>query len=157
MKSLQHILALSLLLSLGACQFLGQGSGRSEIGTIKNGYSFGECIGFCVGDMVVEQNEQTLTLSTWISNEAEEYQGIHAASAWNEIQNAIDIDAFCGMADVYGCPDCADGGAEYLSMICDGQEKTVTFEFGTTDLVEINPLLELLRPLRHNLEPDGRF
>lgn len=159
MKFLAQISLIVLLtFGIGACQFLGSGNSSKKIEQIKSGYSFGECTGLCKGEFTIHEEERVLLLSTWDENDPpERYEGSLDPSTWVTIQNSIDLNNFCMMEDVYGCPDCADGGAEYLSFPCDGVEKTVTFEFGSTDLEEINALLEIIRPLRNQLEPDGRF
>lgn len=158
MKSFKQLSLLITALALGACQFLGQGSSGKKVEQIKSGYSFGECTGLCKGDFTINEEERVLQLSTWNENDTpEEYEGDLTPSTWVDIQNSIDLESFCMMDDVYGCPDCADGGAEFVTLPCDGVDKTVTFDFETRSLDQLNPLLELIRPLRKELEPDGRF
>lgn len=48
---------------------------------------------------------------------------------------------------IYGCPDCADGGAEWIEIQDDQQIKKVTFEYGDT-LAPIENLMLELRDLR---------
>ena len=33
---------------------------------------------------------------------------------WNGILNEINLKEFYSLKDFYGCPDCADGGAEWI-------------------------------------------
>ena len=54
---------------------------------------------------------------------------------------------FQSLDDVYGCPDCADGGAEFIEIIYDGVAKQVTFD-AYTEIDGIQELTILLRDLR---------
>lgn len=57
-----------------------------------------------------------------------------------------------GLPSVIGCPDCADGGAESLTIEGNGQPQTVTFEFNAS-IAQAAPLLERVRALRTRLTP----
>ena len=65
----------------------------------------------------------------------------NAAKILNEIE-ALDT-----LADVIGCPDCGDGGAEWVEKSVIGITKRVTIECGA-QIEELAELLEVLRPLR---------
>ena len=58
----------------------------------------------------------------------------------------IDFDEIIKYDDVIGCPDCTDGGAEWIEVIQNGQSKKITFEYGDT-LETINPLINMLRDI----------
>ena len=47
---------------------------------------------------------------------------------WQQFISLIDFGYFQSLDDVYGCPDCADGSAEFIEIIYDGVAKQVTFE-----------------------------
>ena len=59
---------------------------------------------------------------------------------------------FEGLGPVIGCPDCADGGAETLSVTTAGRRETVTFEFNAS-VRELEPLLSQTRSLAARLRP----
>ena len=67
--------------------------------------------------------------------------------AWQQLINLIDIEYFQSLDDVYDCPDCADGGAEFIEIIYDGVAKQVTFE-AYTEIDGIQAFTILLRDLR---------
>jgi hypothetical protein len=57
-----------------------------------------------------------------------------------------------GLPAVIGCPDCADGGAESLTVIGTGGTKTISFDHGAA-IKEAQPLLDRVRALRTRLMP----
>ena len=59
---------------------------------------------------------------------------------------------FEGVGPVIGCPDCADGGAESLSVTADGQTDKVTFEYGA-QVAELEPLLGQMRAVLATTRP----
>ena len=54
------------------------------------------------------------------------------SSEWSEIETLLEADGLEGLNEVYGCPDCADGGAEWIEIDEGGSPRRVTFEFGGT-------------------------
>ena len=64
-----------------------------------------------------------------------------------------DFDEILAMKDVYGCPDCADGGSEWIEVTHNGDTKKVTFEFGSV-LEPIARLVDSLRSIRSDLLMD---
>lgn len=145
--------ALLLLLLLAAC---GRGtpaltaSGEADL-VIRSGTSFGMCIGYCYTELTVSGTEATLTRT---SREPERSPITHRLalrpSEWESLVALADSGALAGLQEVYGCPDCADGGAEWVEVQHDGQTRRVTFEHGAT-VPGIERLIARLRELR------GRF
>jgi hypothetical protein len=71
---------------------------------------------------------------------------------WAEITRLAAAANFDGLPPVIGCPDCADGGAESLTIIGTTVPKTVSFEHGAT-VEQVQPLLDRVRALRAKLTP----
>ena len=64
---------------------------------------------------------------------------------WQEIINAAsNFDAFKNLNEVYGCPDCADGGAEFIEIIKNEEVHRVTFEYNKS-VQRFEKLIELMR------------
>jgi hypothetical protein len=63
------------------------------------------------------------------------------------IQKDIDFDAFMKLDNVIGCPDCADGGAEWIELQQGDMVHRVTFDHGAS-IPSIQPLLDRVRALR---------
>ena len=107
-------------------------------GDIGYGYYFGECGGACRADLVIDaSSEVSLTVSDW--NGDVYYTGASTLSGdgTGELLSTfleLDVDT---LQEVYGCPDCADGGGEYV---------TFPIEDGTwrSDYEHSNPPPELI-------------
>lgn len=145
---------LIVCLLMMSCQLFGDKGGSSTEPTeIKGGYSFGFCAGYCKADFVFKSDGQSLVLkSHGRANDPPDLliEEPMESSDWSQMIQAVDINSFCQMEEVYGCPDCADGGLEFLTMDCNGKDKTVNFEFGE-ELPEIRNLVLEIRPLRDSL------
>lgn len=114
--------------------------------SIRLGSSFGECLGYCWQEMMLDAEAITLVSRGW---DADAYpEKIHQESMdpefWDRLQDLADLNDLARMDDVYGCPDCADGGAEWLTMSLPGRKETVKMEYGA----RLEPLAELLKILR---------
>jgi hypothetical protein len=121
--------------------------------TIKSGTSFGKCLGYCRKELEITATGMTLTRSGWNTKEyppMSVWQEI-SRDEWQRLVQLIDQKMIAQIEDIYGCPDCADGGAEWIEVIQGDFSKKVTFEFGTT-LEPIQPLLDEVRQIRAQLE-----
>ena len=108
-----------------------------EIVEVKSGQSFGMCIGKCHNELIITGDKLTLK-----QIERKERGGETSTKEFTENANLqlilqeikkVDQAKFLALEDVYGCPDCADGGAEWLEITFKGKEpKKVTFEYGKT-------------------------
>lgn len=66
---------------------------------------------------------------------------------WASLERKAREARFEGLAPVIGCPDCADGGAESVSVVSSGLSKKVTFEFGA-NVPAVATLIDSLREIR---------
>ena len=102
-----------------------------KIKTIKYGTSFGMCVGYCKHEMIVNskkiifnssgsrENVITKTKSESIKN-----------STWETLNSGIELKSFFELPVTIGCPDCADGGAEWLEIeLENGDTHKVVFEY----------------------------
>lgn len=123
------IIALMLLatVSLTACK-----SQRvNERVTINYGTSFGMCVNYCKQSIAIEFDKITFTKSKNGSNpDPKTCQKAISNEQFETLISDIDMDSFDKLEEVIGCPDCADGGAEWVEIIKDGKRKRVTFEYG---------------------------
>lgn len=102
-----------------------------NITQVKYGTSFGECIGYCKRDLTLQSGGVTYKKSGWSDTIAPVIcTDILSDSSWNSFQNGLDINAFFSLPTTIGCPDCADGGAEWIEMqLKSGVKHKVTFEY----------------------------
>jgi hypothetical protein len=69
---------------------------------------------------------------------------------WRRLVAAVDAARLRSLPSVIGCPDCADGGAESLTVgFANGQSTTVTFEYNR-DVPGIEPLVAQVRAIRQS-------
>lgn len=106
-----------------------QPKASAEIKSIKHGTSFGMCVGYCYNEYtytsgkvvyaVSGRNRNTLTYNEPLTTEK-----------WKLFQSQVNVEAFFKLPKTIGCPDCADGGAEWVEIeTIAGKKHKVTFEF----------------------------
>lgn len=98
---------------------------------IEYGTSFGECLGYCIHYITMEESLITYTRDGWGPDiEKENCTEVLADTTWNSIRKAIDTALFFDLPETIGCPDCADGGAEWIEIVMgNGRLHKVTFEY----------------------------
>ena len=116
---------------------------------INSGTSYGECWGYCVFELELDNSNALFTASGWGWYEFPDLllEDNLSQEMWQQIIELIDFEYFQSLDYVYGCPDCADGGAEFIEIIYDGVAKQVTFD-AYTEIDGIQELTILLRDLR---------
>jgi hypothetical protein len=146
--------ALAAVLSLSACAGAPtQASVRQVVSTT----SFGMCVGYCSTRLELSEGGAVLTRSArggrgGSANLPDQRFEAHlTAVEWREISDLAAHTNLNGLPDTIGCPDCADGGAESLT-IAGATERTITFDHGAT-IAQAQPLLERVRALRMQLTP----
>jgi hypothetical protein len=116
--------------------------------SIKYGSSFGMCIGNnCFRELKVTSSQVFYTAH---GNGSSSVVKNCISSAYptllqdiNELISEVDLNQF---KDVIGCPDCADGGAEWIEVAKNGKTKKITFEYGKAP-AELDALIKKLRPI----------
>lgn len=144
----------SLILILGML-FFGCEQNDPVTLTISSGSSFGECGGYCLRDLVITEESLTYTAT---GHDPSTYpprvlDGVLDPTEWELLLANLDLQALESYADIIGCPDCADGGAEYIRVDFSDGFKQVTFEYGDT-LSNIQPLIDQMRDLRDTFEAE---
>ena len=115
--------------------------------TVKHGTSFGMCRGYCRSEMAIKGSTATFQRSPWFGDSLFPIRETTAKISSDErdaIVGSIDFVQLSRMDTVIGCPDCADGGAEWIEVTDNGYHKKVTFEFGKS-VPYIQQLIDRLR------------
>jgi hypothetical protein len=116
---------------------------------VRSGTSFGMCIGYCVTELRVESERLVLTRTS--RDEAKYPKQTEtkelSREEWEAVTRLVEQSAFGMLEEAYGCPDCADGGAEWIEVERDGVQQRVTFEYGKS-VAGIEELIAKLRELR---------
>jgi hypothetical protein len=144
-------LALAAGLALGGC---GNGPSQAgEVSLVEWTSSFGFCAptSYCTTRLRVEGSEAVLTLESRQSPARRSTTQLPAGEV-DALRRAAAQARFEGLGPTIGCPDCADGGAETLSVTTAGQKQTVTFEF-RAPVEPLEPLLGQMRALAGRLRP----
>lgn len=102
----------------------------NNIVQLKYGNSFGKCIGYCKHDITIKSTMATYTCSGWAPT-------VQTLTKTDSIKNStldslcrFNTNSFFNLAETIGCPDCADGGAEWFEIVLtNGKIHRVTFEY----------------------------
>lgn len=139
-----------VLLGVLSCSIPDNDNATSVIG----GTSFGECGGYCITILTITEDVASYTRSSWFPTDYPDITEIDylSDSVWNNLIDAIDIGAFARLDTIIGCPDCADGGSEWIEIIQPDFRKKITFEYGDT-LTTIQELVQQVRNIRKQFLP----
>jgi hypothetical protein len=142
-------LALLVLIATPACQSpAGSDPSFADLKAaafvVESGTSFGMCAGYCSTRLVVDDARATLIETAWRSELPDRTRTVELTAAErSRFYAAADTAAVHRLAGVHGCPDCADGGAEWITV----GRSTVKFDFGK-ELAGLVPLQREIRALR---------
>lgn len=122
----------------------GEEVGRVEVGAEPGpagaslggaGRSFGMCMGYCSADLVIDGDSLALTgRQHMVDDPLFVNHGALTTSAQERIAAALSSLEGVVLEPVYGCPDCADGGAAYLTISVNGVASRHDMELGSPPL-----------------------
>lgn len=116
---------------------------------ISSGTSFGECISYCIREIEISEDGLVYSASGWDTLHYPRLETSEEITSgeWVDLLALVNLSNMQSYEDVIGCPDCADGGAEWIKVESAEGSKKITFEYGDS-LESIQPLIEQLRLLR---------
>jgi hypothetical protein len=116
---------------------------------IESGQKFGECIVTCYQSLGLNNQNKTFDFLAFDAhpNERYNFKDDFSEEDWNEILKEINLKEFYKLNSVFGCPDCADGGAEWISIKDALKEHKVIFDY-RSEVKGIEKLILLLRNQR---------
>jgi hypothetical protein len=110
---------------------IGGKSPALRVPLVGAGWSFGMCGGYCQADLVFDAESLVLTGRGWIIDEPlYVHRGTLTTEGRDRISAAVARLSGAGLEDVYGCPDCADGGAFYVVLDRAGVVSRHDMDFG---------------------------
>ncbi|CAF3097225.1 unnamed protein product [Rotaria sp. Silwood2] len=123
-----------------------------NIQSISSGLSFGMCRGYCKQSINVTSNPLRIVATKEANFVQKPYPPIRqpfpfSSNQWEELISLLNVNVFEALGDTVGCPDCADGGAEWIQVNWTEGSKRVTFENGRA-IKGIEELIGKLRQLR---------
>jgi len=151
-KHYRNVFAL-IIMTLGLLVFSCEEEETGNVISVSSGTSFGECMGYCVRTLEIENVSLTYTVTGYdpVNYPVLTVKANLSSGKWNTIAALVDFKEIQSYEDVIGCPDCADGGAEWIQVETGDGSKKITFEYGDT-LETIQPLIDHLRTLRAQYE-----
>lgn len=128
-----------------------------EVDRIVSTTSFGMCVGYCSTRLEITPGQAVLIRDARGGRGApnlpeQRFSTPLSAGEWAEFARLASQADLSGLPPVIGCPDCADGGAESLTLTGGGEGQSVSFDFGAS-IEEAQPLLARVRALRERLTP----
>ena len=147
------IVALALIVA--ACD--GVSSAPAGVSKIVSTTSFGMCVGYCKTTLEISEGGAVLTREAWgrgagANLPTQRFTSALTPQEWQELASLAAAAKIDGLPERIGCPDCADGGAESLTITGARGAKTITFDHGA-NIKEAQPLLDRVRALRTKMMP----
>jgi len=126
-----------------------------EVRQIVSTTSFGMCVGYCATRLEITEGQAVLVRDGRSGRGSAElpdqrFTQTLTESEWQEFARLAANTNLAGLPPVIGCPDCADGGAESLSI---NGASPITFDFNAS-VAQAQPLLERVRALRARMTPE---
>jgi hypothetical protein len=126
-KTLPLIFAIIISLSFSGCK---KGDIKN-LNSIGYGSSFGMCVGYCSSNLLISDLKLTFSKSkNGQTADTKTCSKTISEADINVIKNELNIDKISALPEVIGCPDCADGGAEWIAINADGKQYKITYEYG---------------------------
>lgn len=116
---------------------------------INYGTSFGMCVGPCRKEMNLVNGELNFIVFYTegrgaVGGTPKSFKEKLDLNLQKYLMQNIDYEAFKKISNIIGCPDCADGGAEFVELTRYNIKHKVTFEYGKPPK-EIESLVTVLR------------
>jgi hypothetical protein len=149
MKRAKWTLAV-LLVGVAACSDPIETESANVLG-LRSGTSFGMCAGYCLTELIIEETSVRFNETGWPthSNLPPKTRTVPLTQRERaHLQSLIDLSELERLEGVHGCPDCADGGTEWIELRTANDTIRVTFEFGR----ELAPIAELQAAIRAQRE-----
>jgi len=124
---------------------------QAQINYIKFGHSAGMCDGYCYNEAMITKDRIITTQLAWkkAGRDSSEFPTktdttVIRPNHWSRLVAAADIVKFFNLPETIGCPDCDDGGAQWVEISYQNKSHKVSFEAGKT----IDDMAALQKELR---------
>jgi hypothetical protein len=127
------LLGIFTIVSFAGCTVETDDNIATDCDYVAYGTSVGECMGYCKQSVNISEQKLICKKEGWNSEGALqpiEQSKNNTSTDWAILVEKIDIDSFLQLPSVIGCPDCADGGAEWIEIKLGSVTHKVVFEYG---------------------------
>lgn len=102
-----------------------------NVAEVNYGTSFGMCVGYCKHDVSIDSMYTSYSCAGWTKEVRPTLYKVQTTkSAWDSVKVLLSNKAFFELPATIGCPDCADGGAEWVEVkLLNGTTHKVVFEY----------------------------
>lgn len=106
-------------------------SKNDDLNNISYGTSFGMCGDYCSQSILISDSKLSFSKSKngAVPDTKTCSKSISEAEV-NSIKDLLNTNQISNLPEVIGCPDCADGGAEWVSVTVNGKKYKITYDFG---------------------------
>ncbi len=112
---------------------------------IRFGTSFGKCSGYCIQEVTFTEKNVNKKLIPHRDKSLDVKTCNQDFSEFNTLASLVDIESFDQLEVTIGCPDCADGGAEWVQVFTsEGYDKKVTYSYNK-EPEAMTPYISILR------------
>ncbi len=126
-KFFSLIFLLAIALNFSSCEK----DGIENLENISYGTSFGECFGYCTNIISVSNENVVFTKSkNGQTPDLKTCDSTISRADLEIIKTSLNESKVAKLPATIGCPDCADGGAEWVSITANGKTYIVVFEYG---------------------------
>jgi hypothetical protein len=136
------------VVSGNVCLMYGIATCRNEkksILKIRYGTSLGEYSRFCKKDILITRNYIEFTKSGWTDSlKTKSFKDTMEVTKWSELTQKININKFNDLKAIIGCPDNANGGAEWIEIETSSSKHRITFE-SRNEPNEVKDFINILR------------
>jgi len=101
-----------------------------ELNSIGYGTSFGMCAGYCNQSLLI--SDLKLSFSKSKNGQVPDTKNCNKSISETEVnalKRELNLNQLADLPEVIGCPDCADGGAEWISVNADGKQYKIIFGY----------------------------
>jgi hypothetical protein len=103
----------------------------NNLNSISYGSSFGMCVGYCSNNLLISDLKLTFSKSkNGQTSDTKTCSKTISEADVNAIKNDLNMEKIASLPETIGCPDCADGGAEWIAINADGKQYKITYEYG---------------------------
>jgi len=127
MKRTLLFITFSTILSFAGCKK----DRINNLNSISYGSSFGMCVGYCSNNLLISDLKLTFSKSkNGQTTDTKTCSKTISEADVNAIKNDLNMEKIAALPETIGCPDCADGGAEWIAINADGKQYKITYEYG---------------------------